>query len=245
MLVDKAAVQIIESLDYDFSTIAANTHVLSQLAWIMRSICIDKAITRFLKKYPNASIVNIGCGLDTTFERIDNGSVTWYDLDLPDVIDLRRTFMHETARRKFIASSFLEDAWLREIKRSEPMLFIAAGVFYYFEEPDIKAFLIKLANLFPGSEIVFDVSSPYGVKVANKMVIQNAGLDEKSNLKWGLERTQTLTTWDNRLKIVASYYYFRQRNARLPLKTRILGLISDFYRIQYLVHLRIGNGASV
>ena len=90
LLVDTAAQVMIAKVDYDFSSLAADLTPLTQMAWIMRSICTDTVLKVFLDKNPQAVIVNIGCGLDTTFERVDNGRLTWYDLDLPDVIDLRR-----------------------------------------------------------------------------------------------------------------------------------------------------------
>ena len=166
LLVDQSALQIIGAVDYDFSALTNNISDLTQMAWIMRSMCVDEVVTAFLAKYPKGTIVNIGCGLDTTFDRIDNGSVLWYDLDLPDVIELRRKFIQETARRKFISASFLDKDWLNEICVSEKVLFIAAGVFYYFEDSDVKEFLVRLADRFPGSEIIFDASSPYGIKTA-------------------------------------------------------------------------------
>ena len=238
LLVDKTAVDIIDHVDYDFSTIAHNMNELSQLAWIMRSLTVDKVIKGFIGKHPRATVVNIGCGMDTTFERVDNGSLLWYDLDLPDVIGLRKTFIHESERRKFIASSFLDSGWLDEISVTDGVLFIAAGVFYYFEEADIKASLIRLADRFVGSEIVFDVSSPYGVKVANRAVIRNSGLDERSFLKWGLESDDMIAAWDKRIKVVATYFYFRGN--RLPLKFRLLGWLSDRLRVQYMIHLALG-----
>jgi O-methyltransferase involved in polyketide biosynthesis len=166
LLVDKTAVEIIGKLNYDFTTIARNISFLSQLAWIARSLHIDRIIRQFLTKYPKATIVNIGCGLDTTFERVDNGSLYWYDLDLPDVIKLRSDFITESERRKFIAGSFLDDQWLSQITVVDNVLFVAAGVFYYFEAEQIKDFLIKLADRFPSGELVFDATSPVGVKVA-------------------------------------------------------------------------------
>ncbi len=241
LLVDKAALEIIEKVDYDLSTTAQNMHELTQIAWIMRSICVDKVIRQFLHDCPKATVVNIGCGLDTTFDRVDNGSLVWYDLDLPDVIRLRRAFIAETGRRKFISASFLDRGWLKDIEVTDGVLFIAAGVFYYFEEYEIKDFLIRLADSFPGGEIVFDVSSPYGVKVANRAVIRNAGLDETSFLKWGLASTQTIASWDKRFRILATYSYFRQKNTSLTLRNKLLGLLSDLLRIQYLVHLQLMN----
>ena len=133
LLRDQTALEIIEKVDYDFASIAKNISELSQVAWIMRSIYIDEVIKNFLDKHLKATIVNVGCSMDTTFDRIDNGSLLWYDLDLPDVIESRRKFIKEGERRKFISASFLDEGWLKEIKVVDGVLFIAAGVFYYFE----------------------------------------------------------------------------------------------------------------
>ena len=239
MLRDQTALEIIEKADYDFASIAKNISELSQVAWIMRSIYIDEVIRDFLDKHPKAAIVNIGCGMDTTFDRIDNGSLLWYDLDLPDVIELRRKFIKEGERRKFISASFLEENWLKEIKVVDGILFIAAGVFYYFQEDEVKTFLKRIADVFPGCEAFFDVCSPRGVEIANKRVINSSGLDEKSYLKWGLKNTKDILSWDNRFEILKIYYYFKRKD--ITLKIRMIGLISDWMKIQYMIHLKIGK----
>jgi O-methyltransferase involved in polyketide biosynthesis len=241
LLVDLKAVEVLEKVDYDFSGIAANMSPISQYAWIMRSKQTDAIINAFLQKFPTGTIVNIGCGLDTTFDRVDNGSLRWYDLDLPDVIDLRRKFIPESDRQIFISSSFLETGWFKQIKVSGNVLFIAAGVFYFFQGEDIRAFLVRLADSFSGCQVFFDASSAYGVKVANKMVIQRGGLDEKSNLIWGLEKAEDLIAWDSRIKILGTYYYFRGNRKSLPFKIWLIGTFSDSQRIQYMVHLRLSN----
>jgi O-methyltransferase involved in polyketide biosynthesis len=241
LLVDKKAVEIMEKVDFDFSSIAANMSPLSQFAWILRSKYVDEIIKNFLQSYPEGSIVNIGCGLDTTFDRVDNGKLRWYDLDLPDVIDLRRKFIPESDRRSYIASSFLETDWLKQIQVSGNVLFVAAGVFYYFREAEMRTFFIRLADDFPGSELVCDVSSPYGVKVANKMVIKRGGLDEKSNLTWGLGKAEDLTTWDRRINILQKHYYFRGNRKLLPFKIWLIGSFSDSQNIQYMVHLKFAE----
>jgi len=237
LLRDQTALEIIEKVDYDFASITKNITELSQVAWIMRSIYIDEVIKNFLDQHPNATILNIGCGMDTTFDRIDNGSLLWYDLDLPDVIELRRKFIKEGERRKFISASFLEEDWLKEIKVPDGVLFIAAGVFYYCEEDEVKTFLKRIADIFPGCEVFFDACSPRGLRIANRMVIRNAGLDEKSFLKWGLKNTGDIVSWDNRFEILKSYYYFKHKD--INLKTRMIGFISDWMKIQYMIHLKI------
>jgi O-methyltransferase involved in polyketide biosynthesis len=239
LLVDQKALEIIEKVDFDFSTITRNMTELSQIAWIMRSICVDDVITRMLEKDPKATIVNIGCGLDTTFNRIDNGHLFWYDLDLPDVIELRKRFIEETDRRKTLSASFLEESWLKKIIVGDNVLFIAAGVFYFFQEEEIKGFLKKLADIFSCGEVLFDVCSPIGVKTANQIVIKRAGLEEKSFLKWGLKHPEDILSWDERLKILRTIYYFGDK--RISLKLRLLGFVSDFLKLQYMMHLVLGD----
>jgi O-methyltransferase involved in polyketide biosynthesis len=239
MLVDQTAARIIDQVDYDFSQITRNMDELSQIAWIKRSLICDQVIGKFLQSYPEGTIVNLGCGLDTTFERIDNGRLRWYDLDLPDVIELRRKFISESERRKFIASSFLEKEWLETIEVKGSVLFIAAGVFYYFEGVQIKDFIIRLADKFPGSEMLFDVSSPVGVRVANKKVVEGSGLDEKSHLKWGVENKKEIVAWDSRIKIIRTHYYFR--TLRIGLRNILMGMLSDYLGIQYMLHLKLGS----
>lgn len=239
LLRDRTAVDIIDKIDFDFSTIAANLSEISQLGWIVRSLLIDRIIGRFLEKYPRATIVNIGSGLDTTFERIDNGLIRWYDLDLPDAIELRKEFIAESERRKFISASFLDDSWLDLLPIADNILFIAAGVFYYFEELQIKGFFKKIADRFPGSEIAFDASSPAGVKMANKMVIKNSGLDEKSFLKWGLKSAAEIQSWDSRIEVLAEDLFFKNVGRDMDFRTKFGTWLSDLLKMQYLVHLRI------
>lgn len=239
LLVDPTAVRIIDQIDYDLSGMAEKMDAITQIAWIKRSLFSDRVIRKFLSKYPQGSIVNIGCGLDTTFERVDNGQLTWYDLDLADVIALRSKFIGETDRRKTIASSFLDEDWLATIRVNGNVLFLAAGVFYYFTEAEIKGFLLRLADTFAGCEAFFDVCSPTGVRVANKKVVESSGLDQKSHLKWGLENKKDILAWDNRIILLGTYHYFR--TLKIGVRNFLMGTLSDFLGIQYMLHLQLGN----
>jgi O-methyltransferase involved in polyketide biosynthesis len=239
MLVDAKAVEIIDQMDLDVSQLYEKMDDLSQIAWIQRSLIGDRMIGRFLEQHPEGPVVNIGCGLDTTFDRMNNGRVLWFDLDLPDVIELRKRFMDETDHRKFIAVSFLDEGWMDSIPAGGPVFFLAAGVFYYFEPDEIKAFLLRLLNRFPGSEILFDVSSPTGIKIANQKVIENSGLDERSYLKWGLKNKKDVLDWDPRLELIGAYYYFR--NIKLSWRNSLMGALSDAMGVQYLLYLKLGE----
>ena len=237
ILVDTTAAEIIDRIDYDFTTIAANISLITQLAWIARSLHIDRVIKEFLQKHPRGTVVNIGCGLDTTFERTDNGSLFWYDIDLPDVIALRKQFIADSVRRKHIAASFLDDAWCSALKVEDSILFVAGGVFYYFEEDQMKLRLSRLAELFPGGEMFFDAASPLGVKTANKVVIQAGGMDQSSFLKWGIESAYEMQSWDKRIKVIEEFPMFRGMKGRVSFKAKIGTLMSDILRIMFMVRL--------
>jgi O-methyltransferase involved in polyketide biosynthesis len=238
LLLDETAAGIIGRIDYDFSTIAANINPITQLAWIARSMHTDRVVGAFLREHPQGTVVNVGCGLDTTFERVDNGRVTWYDLDLPDVIDLRSQFIPETSRRSYIACSFLEDTWIPRIQANDSILFVAAGVFYYFEEKQIRRRLSDLAQLFPGGEVFFDAASSLGMRTANKVVIRAGGMNDNSTLKWSIEGAREIEAWDSRIRVVSEYPMFYGIKRFVNLKARIGTFMSDRLRIMSMVHLR-------
>lgn len=238
LLIDHTAAEVIKKIDYDFSEAAKNLRNVSQLGWIVRSLHIDHTIALLLETHPAATIVNIGCGLDTTFDRIDNGRLSWVDVDLPDVISLRRKLIPEHDRRTSLACSFLEHDWLASLNIQEKVLFIAAGVLYYFEEQQVKEFLPRLARLFPGGEMIFDATTPGGVRMANRMVLKASGMDEGSFLIWGLKEAKTLESWDSRIKLVHDYPMFQSVMNRFGLKDKIMAWISDLFKMQYMVHIR-------
>lgn len=162
----------------------------------------------------------------------------WDDLDLPAVIALRRQLIQETPRCTCIAASFLEKAWLTELSVQGQVLFMAADVFYDFTEAELKTLILRLLDRYPGSELLFDVCSPIGVKVANKKVVASAGLDEKSSLIWGLPNKKDLLALDPRSRLLGTYYYFRTRC--IGVRNIIMGLRSDYLGIQYVLHLKLG-----
>ncbi len=241
LLVDKTAREVINRVNYDFSQIANNIHPLTRLAWIMRGIYTDSVIQDYIKEFPGGTIVNLGCGLDTSFERNDNGILNWYELDLPDVIALRKKFFKENERRHLIAASVLDDEWVEKIEVKKNLLFIVAGLLYYLTEADVKKLFKRIADNFSSASIICDISSPLGVSLSNKLVIKNTGLDESSYLKWGIENDKDIERWDSRYKIVRRFFYYRYRKLKIGLKMRFYGYMADRKRIQYMIFLRLGK----
>jgi O-methyltransferase involved in polyketide biosynthesis len=235
ILIDAAASAIIDNLDVDFSALTGGLSDISQLGWAARAAVFDGIVKRFLEKHPRGSIVNLGCGLDTTFERIDNGELHWYDLDLPEVIKLRRLFLKPHARRKFIPGSFLETGWFSGIPAADGVLFMASGVFYFIDKPRLRAFITRLADAFPGGEIAFDATA--SAELANKMVVKKANLGQ-SLLVWSLKNPRDVRAWDRRIVFLAEYPLFKSFRKKAALGTRMQMALSDALRLQYVVHVR-------
>lgn len=244
LLEDKSAVMIIDQLDYDFSTIAANMKEVIRVSWIARSLVIDRMIKKLLSENPQATIVNIGCGFDTTFYRVDNGKLTWYDLDLPDVMEWRKKFVPENSRVKCIAGSFLDDEWLVRLatERKGKILFVLAGVLCYFDEYQIKDFFMKIADSFPESEMVFDAFSPKAIQLSNKMVLRDGGMDENAMLKWGLKKAKDIELWDRRFRVLEEYPIYKNMRHFLTGRDKIISWISDVTRMLYMVHIKFCSG---
>lgn len=238
ILTDETAVKIIDDLDFDFSHMSQNVPEISQIAWIARCKRFDLVVSDFIKRHPKGTVINIGCGLDTSYERINDHSIRWYDLDLPDVIELKRKFLTATDNREYIPCSFSDTKWFEQIIIQENVLFIATGVFVYFEESEIKEFILRVADRFTGSEMFFDVTSPKGVEIANQVILKS-GLDSKSFFKWGLADKSVIQSWDNRINLIATYYTYQIDGLDLTPQNENIAKISDSLDIQYMIHLKL------
>jgi O-methyltransferase involved in polyketide biosynthesis len=237
-LIDKDALEFIEKFDYDFSIIE-KTQAMSQHGWVARSLHTDKMVLEFIEKHPEAAIVNIGCGMDTTFSRIDNGRIMFYELDLPDVIELRRNFHKDCDRHKSIASSFLETDWFDEIEVRDGLLFLAGGVLYYFKEEQIKGFFVKAADYFKNCDFFFDSLSPMGMKIAKKQVLKKGGMSMSMDDGWGLKPIKTLEKWDKRIKVINTIPMSKGMKKGIPFLTKLALAIPDMMGVCSMVHMRI------
>ena len=180
----------------------------------------------FLTRHPDAVVVHIGCGLDTRFERVcfeqpDNSQVEWYDLDLPEVIEIRRKLIGgEGARHHFLACSVLESAWLDAVSvhRQCPFLFLAEGVFMYLEEAQVESLVLRLHEHFPGAELVFDAFSPF-MRWAHNARVSRTGIG--AHLHWGLRHPQDLERWSNAgsaragIRLLDERFPFQYREPRI------------------------------
>ena len=239
LLVDDKAVSIINSIDYDFTLISKNIGKSTQYSWIARSIFFDKKIKAFMDVYPEATIINIGCGLDTTFDRIDNGKIHWIDLDLPDTIELRKKYISESNRRHFVAQSVFNKSWYDTIEQKNNVMLLIAGVLYYFDENDVKKLFYDFHAFLPGAEVIFDYASFLGIKMANKKVLEKGGMDKSAYLRWGINNILEIEKWDSHFKVISHMPMFKGYKKNYSFIKRIGMIFSDTLRIMSLAHIKI------
>jgi O-methyltransferase involved in polyketide biosynthesis len=239
ILDDRRAVEIVESLQYDFDRFRQSE--TGHVSYCIRAYVIDQWVRRFLDSHPTGTVVDVGVGLDTRFERLDNGKVRWFDLDLPEVIEVRRQFIQDTDRRRFISKSVLDSTWLPEVRASlsSAIMFLAEGVPAYFQESQVKSLFSMLADSFPGSQLAFDSLTPYLVRYCNR---RDAISQTTGRLQWGIASIRDIETWDPRYHIEESVVFaetphLRKFYKRLPLGIRIAHLLWPPLRRNYRVNL--------
>ncbi len=164
---------------------------------------------------------------------------TFYELDLPDVITLRKNFYQDSDRHISIAASFLETAWFENIVVRDGLLFLAGGVLMYFEEEQIREFFIAVANHFPTFDFYFDSLSPASMKMAKKAVLKKGGMGMNLENGWGLKPVKSLETWDNRIRVIDAIPIHKVTKTGISLRQKIMLTFSDLLGFCSMVHMRI------
>jgi O-methyltransferase involved in polyketide biosynthesis len=199
VLRDPRAVELLQSIDYDTAKYGRSA---GGFITVLRTAIIDFWVREFLSAHPAATVVELGTGLNTRFERVDNGQVHWFDLDLPDTIELRRNFFADTGRRRMVAASVLDEDWLPTVAQSRgPYFFVAEGVLVYLPEDQVMTALARIAARFPGALIVLDTYPKRTFDQQHKLVARKgiearwawACDDPRSLERFGLEVRQSAT----------------------------------------------------
>ena len=199
ILKDPKAVEIVESIDWDFQRFNQRRRVV---AAALRTALFDEWVKGFLSRHPEGTVVEIGAGLNTRFERLDNGTLHWFDLDLPDTVELRRKFFTDSRRRVTLAASVLDPGWMAAVRQSPgPYFFVSEAVFIYLTEPEVKAALAQIAANFPRASIAFDTATLKGISHENK---DHARRKLGARFSWACQDPREIERWKIGLRLVES-----------------------------------------
>lgn len=216
LLQDPKAVEMVRAIDFPAEKYRRG--VGSELV-ILRTASFDAWVLSFLDAHPQGTVVEIGTGLNTRFERLDNGTVHWFDLDMPDTIALRRQFFEDTDRRRMLSSSVLDEQWLDEIAAAPgPYFFVAEAVLVYLPPAEVLATLQRIVKRFPDTMIAFDTYSQRTLTMQNR---RGTSRGIEARFQWTCDDPQSLAG----LQVVESTTIVRpptRLRHKLPLGYRLV-----------------------
>ncbi|NEO35226.1 MAG: class I SAM-dependent methyltransferase [Moorea sp. SIOASIH] len=211
----------------------------------MRAKRYDDYTRNFLERSHNGIVVNIGCGLDTRFHRIDNGKVIFYDLDLPEVIAVKRKLLPETDRYRFIPSSVLNYEWMEAITQLNPdsVLLMAEGVFMYLKEEEVKSLVLKLQSTFPGCELIAEFFNAAWLKqplraIINRKLQRDFKFGKDATFKFGIKDSKDLDSWNPGIEFLDDWFYLDEPEKKLGL-LRVLKDIPFFRKILWTARYKL------
>ena len=209
---DPEAKRICDSLDYDFEEkrkkMESAAGLFGALEVAQRQYDLRCEAEMYLKDHPKAAVVNLGCGLDDTFSKVDNGMCRGYNIDLPDVIKVRNELLPAGERETNLACDLNDFSWMDQIDAADGAVFFAAGVFYYFRTEDVKKLFRAMADRFPSGVLAFDSCNSFGAKMMRRTWLKEAGISDV-NAFFSLEDEKELNAWSSRFASVSAKSYMR------------------------------------
>lgn len=231
---DESAVGLIDKLDYDFGDYEKRSKNKVELFGALEVATRQKAFMleceNYLKLHPRAAIVNLGCGLDQTCENLDNDLCKIYNIDMPDVIDIRNQLIPPSSRVKNIKADLNDTSWFDEIDSREGSFFIASGVLYYFTKDQISALINAMAKRFKEGVLVFDIGGKKAVEMAVKVWIKANGIEGVDTLFYVDSLEKDVNPWLKHAIATSRGYmtgYFDLKQPSIPKLFRALAKVAD------------------
>lgn len=223
VLHDPTSLEILNRLDYDFSPLDGAR--ASQLGCCVRGAQVDRWVHAFLNEHPEGTVIELGVGLNSRFERVDNGRARWFELDLPDAMELRREFFGDGERRTMLSGSALDDDWIERVRGETqgPWFVASEGVLVYFRPEEVRSLFSRVADALPGAMFAYDSMSPLVVRHQRK---HDAMRYFEAEFTWSVQDARDVELWDERyrLKDIRSFYHMLYAHPkRLPPYYRYLG----------------------
>ncbi|WP_405294674.1 class I SAM-dependent methyltransferase, partial [Methanobrevibacter sp.] len=156
---DRKAVEVISEIDYDFTT--SDKDIKMKYGVISRTIVLDEMVLDFIEKHPHATIINIASGMDTRFNRLDNGLIKWYNIDLENSANFRLKYISDSERVTTLSYSAMDSNWPENIKiESGNVLIIIEGLTMYLQQDDVSEILKIISDNFRHCTVFVEIMPP-------------------------------------------------------------------------------------
>lgn len=207
---DSKAIEIISKIDYDFSI--AEKDKFMQLGTIARTIVLDEMVREYINVHPDCTIVNIASGMDTRFNRLDNGKINWYNVDLENSAKYRLKYIEDTDRVTTLAYSAMDQSWAQEISIRNDVLIIIEGLTMYLNQTDVEEIINIIDINFDKCRLFMEIMPPISVKNTKEASIE----DTNSKFIWGVDKGDELIKFNNNFKWIRDVNLFEGVNVYKP-----------------------------
>ena len=198
---DEKAKEIIGALGVDVSKYDP---FMSHEGVVARTIMFRDALIKLLKKYPEALCINLGCGFDDKFSQVDNGRLTWFDVDLPDQIAVRRKVYEDRDRCTMLDGSALESSWTEQLPKNDMNIIVMEGVLEYFSKAQVGTCLKMLCDSFEHGYLLAELHSPFLEKHGKH---HDAVKHTNATFGWGTKSGKEYLDLEPRMKLVLERSY--------------------------------------
>ena len=214
----------------------------TNMASVSRYYNMDKIVTTFARKHASCNVVYLGAGLETAYDRLSGKlpHVNWYECDLPEVIDARKKVFGQRENETLLPGDMFQLEWVKSLDSALPTLLIVSGVFQYFHEEEIIAFIKGCGKAFPLGEMIFDATSESGLKFTNWFIKRTGnasalmyfGINDSKAFaeKCGMELLDVRTFYPDALKILGK---------KLSLVTRVSMQVAEKKKQVLILHLKL------
>jgi O-methyltransferase involved in polyketide biosynthesis len=232
ILVDPQAEAILAQVDYDFSKL--RVPIQSRITLAMRAKKLDACVREFLARHERALVLHLGCGLDSRVRRVDHPRAPWYDLDYPNVIELRRSFYQEDDMYHMLGSSVLDFEWMEAVDGDGPAIIIAEGLLMYLHESQVKDLLARLQRRFPNSEIAFDAFSTLTARrIKRHPSLRATGAE----IHWGIDDPKQIEGWGSGIRLIEEWPFSASEDIpKLGLAARMMFAVMGLFRAARQAH---------
>ena len=224
---DTTAAMLMEKVDYDFSALERQANGALEVA--MRQNDLAWEVRDYLNAHPRAAVINLGCGLDNTGRACDNGRCSIWNIDLPDVIELRDCLLPAGEREKNLAFDLKDPRWMDAV-RTDPedgAVLFAAGVFYYFTTEDVKSLATGIAKRFPRGRLVFDAAGKTAVRLMLKTWVKQAGIRDVGAYFSVKDARRELEPWSPLFSVSSRGYMLGYQSLHDPAVRPVHRLLAD------------------
>ncbi len=217
---DKKAQEILAGVQYDFERLKVPRKTAVTLC--MRAKQLDEYTRQFLYAHPQALVLHLGCGLDSRCLRVPHPQAAWIDLDLPDVIEVRKKFYGLSETDRMIASSVTDPEWTEQIApEGRPVFMVAEGLMMYLEEKDVRALILCLRQKFSGCSLAFDAFS----KLTAERVKAHPSLQKTGAvIQWGIDDPHEIERWADGICLKEEWFFSQSPD---------IGKLDWFYRAMF------------